>query len=259
MTFQERGTGAGRAPLVTVVSGSGGVGKSTVCLLSAWLCASAGISTALVEADLQFGDMGYWLGLDDELPSLADGMRCEPVHLADKLALYKAPSLPEVAEDIADGTVHLVSGMRRAYDLVIADTGGFWSGLTAELACNASLLFNVMDARPASVMAAVRAQELCARIGIAASRCIAVYNRYGSRARLSEAQARAALAPVELHSIGEGRAVVDALLSSGSVDQLVTSGNGAVQGVDALLAAALPRVGVLYAGALAGSRRGLFR
>ena len=56
------------APLMTVVSASGGAGKSTIALLCACLAARAGVKTTLLEGDLQFGDYGVWLGLDEELP-----------------------------------------------------------------------------------------------------------------------------------------------------------------------------------------------
>lgn len=248
-----------QAPLVACVSASGGVGKSTVALVGAWLAASCGISTALVEADLQFGDMGYWLGLDDDVPSLAEGMACEPLHLAERLVLYKAPALPEVAESISDEAAHLAQNMRRAYDLVIADTGAFWSGLTADLAYNASLVLNIMDTRPASIMAALRVQELCARIGVASSRCVFVYNKYSSRARLSASDAQDALGSEEVCCVDDGRAAVDALICAGSIDQLVDSGNAAVRGIDSLLCSVLPRVGLLYGGAVPSAGKGLFR
>ena len=87
-----------RAPLVTLVSASGGVGKSTIALIIAHVTAARGIKTALVEGDLQFGDMGFWLGLDVKLSSLAQGTSCIPVPISARIDLFKAPVLPEVAE-----------------------------------------------------------------------------------------------------------------------------------------------------------------
>ena len=247
------------APQLTFASASGGVGKSTLALTAAWLASAAGVSTALVEADLQFGDMGYWLGLDDDVPSLAAGFECEPLHIADGLALYKAPALPEVAEQVADGVAELVAAMRRTYELVIVDTGQFWSGLTADVVLNASAVVLVADSRPSSVMGLVRAQELCARIGVASSRCTAVYNRYSGKARLSEKEVRAALGSRDVCTVPEGRAVVDSLMSIGAIDELVASGNPMVQGVDGLLMELLPRVGIVYGGALVRRRRAVAR
>lgn len=247
--------GVSYAPLVVFVSASGGVGKSTLSLVSSWLAASAGVSTALVEGDLQFGDMGYWLGLDGDVPNLSSGMACEPIHLVEGLSLYKAPAFPEVAEEVSDDVASLVAGIRRAYGLVIADTGQFWSGLTADLVLHASLVAVVADFRPASVMGAVRAMELCSRIGVASSRCVTVYNRYSGKARLSEREVKKALATERVLCVPEGRAIVDSLMSVGAVDELVGSGNPMVSGVDGMLCELLPRVGVIYGGAGVRGRR----
>ena len=250
-------TGQG-GPLISFVSASGGVGKSTLALMAAWRAASAGVSVALVEADLQFGDIGYWLGFDDEAPSLAAGAACEPIHLASKLVLYKAPPLPELAEDVAEGVARLALGIRRAYDLVIADTGQFWSGITAELVVNAGIVVNVMDIRPTSVMGAVRAMELCSRMGVPATRIVSVYNRYSSRARLAPGQVAAALHSKELVCVGEGRSVVDASLCAGALEELASSGSALVAGVDDMLTCVLPRVGVAFAAPKHARRRGRF-
>ena len=243
------------APLLTFVSGSGGVGKSTLSLTSAWLASLAGVKTALVEADLQFGDFGCWLGLDDDEACLDAGLAAEPVHLADDLVLYKAPPFPEVAEEVADDVAALVGAIRRAYDLVVCDTGSLWSGLNASLVSTSSIVACVADGRPASVMACVRALELCTRIGAASSRCVTVYNRYCGKSRLTHKEVESALGGGHVSDVSEGRGIVDSLMSVGAVDDLVASGNPMVTGVDAFLCEVLPRVGIVYGGAVLRRRR----
>lgn len=51
-----------RAPLVTLVSASGGVGKSTIALIIAHVTATRGIKTALVEGDLRLGTWAFGWG-----------------------------------------------------------------------------------------------------------------------------------------------------------------------------------------------------
>ena len=51
--------------IVSVLSGNGGVGKSTVAACLAVLFQEKGLKTVLVDLDLQFGDAGFLLGLDD--------------------------------------------------------------------------------------------------------------------------------------------------------------------------------------------------
>ena len=87
------------APLMTVVSASGGAGKSTIALLCACLAARAGVKTTLLEGDLQFGDYGVWLGLDEELPDLSLGAECPPLALADCLELAEVMREIQVTRD----------------------------------------------------------------------------------------------------------------------------------------------------------------
>lgn len=155
------------APLMTVVSASGGAGKSTISLLCACLAARAGVKTTLLEGDLQFGDYGVWLGLDEELPDLSLGAECPPLALADCLDLLKAPCFPEAAEQAGDEVVACLPSIRSTPDLVVADTGQFWNGLTAGLVCSSDLVLLVMDARRASVYGALKALELLGRVGVA--------------------------------------------------------------------------------------------
>ena len=150
-----------QAPLVTLVSASGGTGKSTLALLAGHLVARQSIRTAILEGDLQFGDMGYWLGLDVALSNLAQGTACNPVPISAKLDLFKAPVLPEVAEEVADAVVELMDHVRNRYDLVIADTGQYWSGLTGALLVSSDLVIILMDHRRSSVYGAIKAGELC--------------------------------------------------------------------------------------------------
>lgn len=247
------------APLVSVVSASGGTGRSTVALLAAYLSAVSGIPTTLIEGDLQFGDFGFWLGLDDEQPTLAEPCTCTPIEVADNLELYKAPVFPEVAEEVADAVAEQVVHMRRGRGLVWADTGGFWSGMTASLLLQSDLFLLVVDARPSSVSGAVRACELCERIGVPRARMVVVYNRWSTRAMLSATEVCRALDVPETVCIPDGKGLVADLLERGELAELASSGNAMVHGVHELLTAVLPRLGYLYAGNDAARRRGLFR
>ena len=246
MTVPDKTMLSGSCPLVVLVSASGGVGKSTLALATSWLSVRAGIDCCLLEADLQFGDFGFWLGLDDELPDLGLGPGARGIEVDGGPCVYKAPCFPEVAEEVADAVCGLVPRIRREHELVIADTGQFWSGLTASLVCSADIVALVVDQRPASVAGGIRAQELLERLGVPKTRIACVYNRFSTRAKLSSREVRRALSAEELFCVPDGRARVEGLVSAGELDELVESSNPFVRGVDALLAGVLPKTGVLY-------------
>ncbi|MEI3376841.1 MAG: hypothetical protein V8R08_03265 [Coriobacteriales bacterium] len=237
---------ARRAPLITLVSASGGVGKSTIALIAAHLTAARGTKTAIVEGDLQFGDMGFWLGLDVKLSSLAQGETCIPVPISAQLDLFKAPVLPEVAEEISEAAARLVEGSRTSYDLVIADTGQFWSGLTGELLCNSDLVLLVMDQRRSSVYGAIKALELCQRLGIPGARIAFVLNRASGLSRGEIERIEDSLGCEELFRLADGKASVEALVGTGRIEELVEEGASPTSDVESLLAALLPRIGIEF-------------
>ena len=243
-----------KTPLISVVSASGGTGRSTIALLSAFLCARSGLSTVLIEGDLQFGDFAFWLNLDDECSSLGD-KNVEPLQIAENLKLYKAPLLPEVAEEVSDDVAALLPKLASGADIVIADTGGFWNGLTANLLLASELFLMVIDKRPSSVLQAVKAAELCSRIGVPTLRMVGVYNRYSSRVRIEKDDAKTVLDASEMYCIPQGKQIVEDLLSKGDISELIASENPVVLSVDKLLTEILPRVGCEYTEMRFDSRR----
>lgn len=232
------------APLIAIVSGSGGVGRSTLAFLAACLAVQQGLDTVLLEGDLQFGDYGFWLDLDDGAPSLANPASCQPVKCPQGFDLYRAPVFPEVADEVCDELAANLNRIRANRDLVIVDTGGYWSGFTANLLLQCDLFLMVADSRPASVAAAVKASELCSRLGVPSTRMVVAYNRWNSRCPLSPADVADALGVEKAHCVPDGREVVEELLRSGEFQELADSGNPIVAGMSMLLRATLPRVGI---------------
>lgn len=247
------------APLITLVSASGGVGKSTIALLIGHLAARHSIKTAILEGDLQFGDMGFWLGLDLALSNLSQGASCNPVPISAQLDLFKAPVLPEAAEEISDSVAALVPQARMRYDLMIADTGQFWSGLTGELLVSSDLVLIVMDQRRASVYGALKALELCQRIGVPRARIACVLNRAAGLSKGEVRQIQNSLGSDELFRISDGKASIEAMVEAGRIEELVEGDAAPVCDLSQLLGALLPRIGLEYAPPAPQKTRRLFR
>lgn len=247
-----------RAPLIAVVGGSGGVGRSTVAVLSAALSAAQGMDVALVEGDLQFGDLGFWFGLEDSLPNLGSPRTCTPVECPPGFALYKAPLFPEVAEEVEDVLAQELERMRAGRDLLIADTGGMWSGYTASLLLQCDLYFMVVDQRPSSVASALKACELCHRLKVPRTRMVVVYNRWSSKVAISAREVGRALDATHLCCIQDGREPLDELIRCSGMDELLQGENPALAGARELLRQALPRVGCSFEAA-DSKRKGLFK
>lgn len=232
------------APLIAVVSGSGGVGRSTLAFLMACVAAQEGIDTVLLEGDLQFGDYGFWLGIDDRSSDLGNPCACEPVRCPQGFDLYKAPVFPEVADEVSDALAENLDRIRAGRGLVIADTGGYWSGFTASLLLQCDLFLMVTDGRAASVNAALKASELCSRLGVPSARMVVACNRWSSRCVLSPTDVARSLGVEKAHCIPDGREVVEELLRGGEFKELAESGNPVVSATSMLLQSMLPRVGI---------------
>lgn len=243
------------APLITLVSASGGVGKSTLALLFSYLAARQSLRTALLEADLQFGDMGFWLGMDVGLPNLSQGTDCPPITISDALDLYKAPVLPEIAEEVSDEVGRLLPTICAQHELVIADTGQFWSGLTGELICASDLILVVVDRREASIYGAIKALELCRRLGAPLARIGCLYNRCSGKARSERDRVRDALGIDDVFCISDGNALVESLMNKGDFEQIADGDNPLANDLRKVLAALLPRVGCEFAPS-PGKKRG---
>jgi len=132
---RRRGAGAASAagPMVTVLGPKGGTGKTlTACNLGAALAAE-GLRAAIVDLDLQFGDVGLALGLRPEktIYDLATSVGSLDADKADSFLMIHesgarallAPLRPDQASAIKIPFLQaLFDVLRTRYDFVIVDT-----------------------------------------------------------------------------------------------------------------------------------------
>ncbi len=122
------------AHVVTVFSTKGGVGKSvTATNLGVALARRNGSRVAIVDLDLQFGDVGIMLGLTPERTIVDAVQRFDRLdqdmlagfmtHHGSGLDALLAPTQPEDAEIITTGRIdHIMGLLRRMYDIIVIDT-----------------------------------------------------------------------------------------------------------------------------------------
>ncbi len=123
-----------RGKVITVFSTKGGVGKSMISSnLATQMARTTGKRVALVDLDLQFGDIGVMLGLrpemtiydslpvSDELTDTTIDQFLTPHRSGLKVML--APLRPELADSISAKHIrNVIDAMRGAADIVVADT-----------------------------------------------------------------------------------------------------------------------------------------
>lgn len=247
-----------RGFLLPVVSGGGGVGKSTMSTLSAIIAQRGGYRTLLLDYDLQFGDVASAIGASDA-PAL-DELVARP-ELLEALqprgglpAVLAAPSRIEASELLAPSTVDLLNQLRMQFDVVVANTGSGWAEHHVVLLEQSSAALFLIDQRASSLRACKHALQLCNRCGIATSPLKFALNRCSKNALFTSIDVSCALRGAPVFELRDGGALVDEYFSTGSADQLVEEGNDLAVSLSAALAKLLPE-GEKHLGSLTGEGR----
>ena len=182
-----------RAPVVCVVSGSGGCGKSTIVATMAHAASLLGLRAAVLDLDLMFGNLYDLLGVDAprDMASLiepsAAGVLSEPdvvaasMRVAPGITLWGPVAAPEQAELMARPVELLLDILRRESDVVFVDTSVFWGDAVAAAVAASDRCLVVGDAAVSSANAASHVIELASRVGVPRTRMSAVFNRFGAR------------------------------------------------------------------------------
>ncbi|MBZ4318462.1 AAA family ATPase [Streptomyces huiliensis] len=183
------GPGAADGRLVAVVGAKGGVGTTVVAVQLALAARSAGHEVALVDMDLQSGDVASYLdvrfrrsvadlaGISDISPRvLQDAVFPHPTGLG----LLLAPAEGERGEEIGDpASRQITAALRRRYPLVVADCGTQITAAGAAVIETADLALLVTTPDVVSVRAAKRMVRLWDRLQIRkAEDTMTVVNRH---------------------------------------------------------------------------------
>lgn len=127
--------------IITVFGAKGGIGKTTISTNLAVKLAEKGKKVALLDFDLEFGDVGVFLNLDvkDTLAELLmekaefdiDTIRSYMNIHSSGVHVLCAPKSPEYSEGINSNHIEkLINTLRSYYDYVIIDTPASFSDIT---------------------------------------------------------------------------------------------------------------------------------
>lgn len=236
---------AQRGYLLSVVGAGGGVGKSSISVIAAYLAQSKGYRTALVDADLQFGDIQYLTGREDVLsideaitvPARLEALDCR----GRQPAILSAPGRLEQSEVVVDQLPQLIDRLRQRFDIVVVNTSPTWSDTHLQLLEAGGNALFIIDQRPSSIRACKHALQLCARCGVATQPIVFVLNRCSRQSLFSSIDVACALQGAHVAELAEGGRDVEELLGTGAPLELIDSGNPLCQSVMRLLADILPQ------------------
>ncbi|MEV6679363.1 AAA family ATPase [Streptomyces erythrochromogenes] len=212
--------------VVTVTGAKGGVGTTFTAVQFALAAAASGRRTALVDMDLQAGDVGSYLDVQFRR-SIADLAGIQDISarvLQDAvyedrtgLALLLAPADGERGEEVDDRAArHIVGALRSRYELVVVDCGTQVTGANAAAVEMADVAVLVTTPDVIAVRAAKRMVRLWERLQVRKAEDTAmVVNRWSKHTEIQPAliekitKTRATRTPVPA-AFKELQAVVDA-------------------------------------------------
>ena len=148
----DSGPAARLSKVLTVFGTKGGIGKTTVAVNLAAALSRMGKKVAVIDLDLQFGDVGLFFDIEtrDSISELvqendfdADKIRSYLQFHRSGVSVLCAPKSPEYAETVSGEHVKkIIAGLKPFYDYVIIDTPPIFNdtAITA-LECSHLVLF----------------------------------------------------------------------------------------------------------------------
>lgn len=191
--------------VLTVFSTKGGVGKSMLSTnLAVALAKITGKRVAMLDLDLEFGDVGIMLGLKPQ-HTLYDAVqafdRLDPEMLLGLMQdhdsgvkVMLAPVRPEDAEAISAARIaHVLKMMRETFDYVVVDTSPSFSDAVLAALDRSDSIFVITTMDVASIKNTRISMQKLRQLGFENGRVNLVLNRSDSKVLLEPAEVERAL------------------------------------------------------------------
>lgn len=239
-----KGSSEKSACTLSVVSASGGAGRSTVAVLAAFFSQGFGYKTLLLDADMQFGDMRYMAGVENPLTLdevVADQTKLEKlVSDGRHPALLAAPKRLEQSEFAGESIARILEQASASFDVVIVNTSSHWDESLAQVLERSSHVLFLVDQRAVSLRAGKHALEMCSRCGIATTPFVFAVNRCAKNALFSSFDVACSLGGSHAVELKDEGKEVDELLGAGLPLDLIGSRNDLCLSLERVLIDILP-------------------
>jgi pilus assembly protein CpaE len=177
--------------IVSFLKAGGGAGTTSLIAQLAPACATAGMKTAAVDLDLQFGNLGFYLDLSDAVSIsdlLASGIPLDETPFSTALRKHRSgaqllagPRDLMPLETISPPQVDaLMRGLRQSFDITLVDLPGAWTAWTNEILHLSDRIFLVTQLSVPHVNLMKRQLQVLASQGLEATPTILVCNALSS-------------------------------------------------------------------------------
>ncbi len=186
-------TSLSQGKVITVYSPKGGTGCTTIAVNLALTLHNDDTQVALVDGNLQFGDVAVFMNEQGKNTVLDLALRANELdpeivndvmvkHATSGLHILAAPSRPEQAEQISgDQFVKMIEYLRQLYAYVIIDTTPMLTDITLGSIENSDLILLVATQDIPSIKNARLFLDLLLNLGIGRDRVVFVMNKLDKR------------------------------------------------------------------------------
>jgi pilus assembly protein CpaE len=191
------GYGAPKGKIVTIYSPKGGTGCTTLAVNLALTLNNEDTRVALVDGNLQFGDVAVFINEQGkntivDLAPRAEELDPEIVeevmlkHAASGMHVLAAPSRPEYAEKVSSGQFsRVLEYLRQMYAYVVVDTASLLTDATLAAIDVSDLIVLVTTQDIPSIKNCRLFLDLSQTLGIERDRVLFVMNRYDKRINIT--------------------------------------------------------------------------
>lgn len=182
-----------KGKIITVYSPKGGTGCTTIAVNLAIALNNEDTRTALVDANLQFGDVAVFVNEQGkntilELAPRVDELEADVVeeilikHEASGVHILAAPQRPEMAEKVsADQFIKVIQFLQRMYSYVVVDTSPILTDVILSTIDISDVIVLVTTQEIPSIKNARLFLDLSQTMGINKQRIVFAMNRYDKR------------------------------------------------------------------------------
>ncbi len=213
--------------IMSVYSGSGGVGKSTISAMSANLLSALNKRVLMIDCDLQFGDLDYIGGAIDVIEFEAIAKDAKVLSRLNKTndnnipSLIKSPSRLENSELASKSILTAIEKAAELFDAIIVNTGSYWSEVNATLLEISNCNLFILDQRISTVRSCQHALELASRMNIATHSFAFALNNCTRKSMLKGLDVMGAINASTVFEIKDGGDKVEQYLSAGRIRELL--------------------------------------